>query len=108
MIIKLQVFLTVMHLMKVLLSNSGRQSSQKDYKILLREVQALAHLDHPHIVRYHSTWVQWFTLPPQLVIDSHIRHRFKRHRQRTAPIVAKSEVPNLLPTSSVRIEELSR
>lgn len=37
---------------------------------ILREVRALAALEHPNIVRYHATWLQCYVLPHHLSGDS--------------------------------------
>lgn len=47
-----------------------RDGKLEEFQHILREVQALATLDHPNIVRYHATW---FEEPhqPSPIIDEH-------------------------------------
>ncbi|KAI1455466.1 kinase-like protein [Annulohypoxylon moriforme] len=49
-----------------------RDGRLEELQHILREVQALATLDHPNIVRYHATWLEDpHQVPSPLLIDSH-------------------------------------
>ncbi|OTA96822.1 hypothetical protein M434DRAFT_392509 [Hypoxylon sp. CO27-5] len=47
-----------------------RDGRLEELQHILREVQALATLDHPNIVRYHATWLEEPQQPPRM-IDAH-------------------------------------
>lgn len=80
---------------------------QEDIEITLREVQALANLEHPHIVRYHSTWFQPYILPRHHHTGTH--HASDKHLHRpTNPCKALIDTHVVGEARDIRIEELSR
>ncbi|KAI1212056.1 kinase-like domain-containing protein [Annulohypoxylon truncatum] len=62
-----------------------RDGRLEELQHILREVQALATLDHPNIVRYHATWLEDpHQFPSPLIMDSrnsNSRPRSSRHQQ---------------------------
>ncbi|KAI0839446.1 kinase-like protein [Hypoxylon sp. FL0890] len=78
---------------------------------ILREVQALATLDHPNIVRYHATWLEEPQQLPQMTDapDSGARPRSGRRRQLlldNQPFsLGTEEVPGSSPSGGVIFAE---
>lgn len=84
---------------------SMRKNDLKTLNTLLREVQSLAQLDHPNIVRYHSTWIQLYH-PPGLKKLQQSRE-ISEEESSFSPSVPASKA-SFVPKSSVMIKEISR
>ncbi|XP_042884858.1 eukaryotic translation initiation factor 2-alpha kinase 1-like isoform X2 [Penaeus japonicus] len=84
---------------------SIRKNDLKTLDPLLREVQSLAQLDHANIVRYHSTWIQFY-------------HRLRDKKPQQPGEISEEESSysssglasraSFVPKSSIKIRELSR
>lgn len=84
------------------------QGDSSDNNSLLREVQALARLNHPHIVRYHSTWAQCYVLPPHLGPSDQPTKKLERRLRRPTSAITKPKVSSIIALPGVRITELTR
>lgn len=82
---------------------SMRKNDLKTLNTLLREVQSLAQLDHPNIVRYHSTWIQMYHRPGSKKLQK--AREISKEESSYSPSLSASRA-SFAPKSSVRIREL--
>ncbi|XP_063607154.1 eukaryotic translation initiation factor 2-alpha kinase 1-like isoform X2 [Penaeus indicus] len=84
---------------------SMRKNDLKTLNTLLREVQSLAQLDHPKIVRYHSTWIQMYHRPGSKKLRK--SREISKEESSYSTSVSASRA-SFVPKSAVMIKELSR